>query len=41
MPVGFGLELMAIVGSDFANAEREFVDDIIDEVDGTGLVMAL
>ena len=41
VPVEFGLELMAIVGSDFADAERELVDDVIDEVDGIGLVMAL
>jgi hypothetical protein len=33
MPVELGLELMAIVRSHLADAEREFVDDGIDEVD--------
>ena len=37
VPVELGLELMAIVGSDFLDAERELFDDVIDEVDGVGL----
>ncbi len=37
VPVELGLELMAIVGSDFLDAERELFNDVIDEVDGVGL----
>ena len=36
MPMEFGLEFMAIVRSDFTNAKREFLDDVVDEVDGVG-----
>lgn len=39
MQVELGLELVAIVGSDFADPERELVDDMIDEVDRVGLSM--
>ena len=41
MPMELGLELMAIVGSDFLDAERELFDDAVDEVDGAGLGMFL
>ncbi len=37
MPMELRLELMAIVGSDLADAERELFDDVIGEVDGVGL----
>lgn len=37
MPMELGLELVPVVGSDFAYAERELVDDVIDEVDRVGL----
>lgn len=33
MPMEFGLELVAIVSSNFANAERELFNDMINEVD--------
>ena len=33
VPVELGLELMAVVGPDFLDAERELFDDVIDEVD--------
>ena len=33
MPMELGLELMAIVSSNFANAERELRYDMINEVD--------
>lgn len=39
VPMELGLELVAIVSSDFANAERELVDNVIDEVDRIGLCM--
>ena len=39
MSVEFGLELVTIVWSDFADTERELVDDVIDEVDRVGLGM--
>lgn len=39
VPVELGLELMAIIGSDFLDAERELFDDVIDEVDRVGLSM--
>ena len=41
MPVELGPKLVAIVGSDFANAEWKLFNDIVDEVDGAGLVVAL
>ncbi len=41
MPVEFGLELMAVIGPDFLDAERELVDDIVNEVDGIGLGMSI
>lgn len=37
MPVELGLELVAIIGSDFFDAERELFNDVIDEVDRVGL----
>ena len=37
--IELGLELVAIVGSDFAYTEGELVDDVIDEVDRVGLCM--
>jgi hypothetical protein len=40
MPVEFGLEFMAVIGPDFTDAEGEFADDVIDEVDGVGLSVA-
>ena len=33
MPLEFGLELVAIVSSNFANAERKLLNDMINEVD--------
>ena len=39
VPMELRLELMAIVGSDLTNAERELVDDMIYEVDCIGLGM--
>ena len=41
MPVEFRLELMAVVGSDFPDAEREILDDVVDKVDGAGLSVFL
>ena len=32
---------MSIVGSDFTDAKREFINDVIDEIDGTDLRMFL
>lgn len=32
VPVELGLELMAVVGPDLFDAERELVDDVIDKV---------
>ena len=37
VPMELGLELMAIVGSDFLNPEWELFDDVIDEVLSVGL----
>src|SRR5580698_2904341 len=37
VPMEFGLELMAIIGPDFPDTERELGDDVIDEVDRIGL----
>jgi hypothetical protein len=37
MPVKPGLELMAVVGPDFLDAERERADHMVDEIDGVGL----
>lgn len=39
VPMELGLELMAIIGSDLTNAEREFFNDVVDEVDGIGIGM--
>src|SRR5450631_3355678 len=39
MPMELGLELMPIVGSDFFDAERKFLDDVIDEINGVRLRM--
>ena len=36
-----GLKLVAVTGSDFAVAEAELFDDVVDERDGTGLGLAL
>ena len=41
MPMELGLELVAIIGSHFFDAKRELGDDIVDEGDGIGLVVAL
>lgn len=40
MPKEFRLELMAVIGSDFLNAERKGRNDVIHESDGIGLVVA-
>lgn len=37
VPVELGLELMAIVGPDFFDPERELFNDVIDEVVSVGL----
>ena len=37
VPVELGLELMAIVGSDFSDPEGECPDHVVDEVDGVSL----
>ena len=39
MPTEFGLELMAIICSNFTDAERELGDDVVDEGDGAGLIV--
>jgi len=39
MPMEFGLELMAVVRPDFADAEWELVDDVVDEFDRVCLSM--
>jgi hypothetical protein len=39
VPVELGLELMAVVGSDLFDLERELFDDVIDKVDRVGLSM--
>ena len=39
--VELGLELMAVVGADLTNAEREGRDQVVDELDGVGLRVAL
>jgi hypothetical protein len=39
MPMEFRLELMAVIGSDFLNAERKGCNDMIHEIDGIGLVV--
>lgn len=39
IPVKLGLELMAVIGSDLCHAEREFIDDVIDEVLSCSLVV--
>lgn len=41
VPVEFGLELMTISHADFADAEWELVDDVINEADRVGLVNCL
>ncbi len=41
MPVEPGLERMAIVGADLADAEREGGDRVIDELEGVGLGVPL
>ena len=37
VPVELCLELMAVIGSDLFDAERELFDDVIDKVDRVGL----
>ncbi len=37
MPMEFGLELVAIIRANLANAEWELFDDVVDEVDGVCL----
>lgn len=39
MPVELSLELVAIFGSNFLDAERELFNDVINEVDGICLGM--
>ena len=39
MPVELGLELVAVIGSNFTNAEWELVNDVIDKVDRVCLSM--
>ena len=41
MPVEECLKLVAAVGSDGANVEGELLHDVVDEVDGVGLRVAL
>jgi hypothetical protein len=41
MPMELGLELMAIIGSDFSYPEWELVADVIDKVDCVSLGMLL
>ena len=41
MPVELGLELMAIVGADFANPKGELLDNVIEDVYGVGLCVTL
>ena len=41
MPVELGLEFMAVVRSHLADAEREFLDDGVDEVDRVCLIVAV
>lgn len=41
MLMEFGLELMAVVGSDLADPKWEILDDVIDEVYGAGLGLLL
>ena len=40
VPMELRLKLMAIVGSDLTNAERELFDDVVDERNGAGLGVA-
>lgn len=41
MPVELGLELMAIIGAYLLDAEWKLLDDVIHEIDGAGLSVAL
>ena len=41
VPVELGLEFMAVVRSHLADAEREFLDDGVDEVDRVCLIVAV
>ena len=41
VPLELGLELMAGSGADLTNAEREGRDQVVDELDGVGLRVAL
>ena len=41
MPVELRLEFMPVISADFPDAERKFVDDVINEVDGIGLCVFL
>lgn len=33
LPVELGVELMSVIGSDLSDADREFIDNVISEVD--------
>ena len=41
MPVEFSLELVTIIGPDFFNPEWEFLDDMVNKVDGVCLGVAV
>ena len=41
MPMEFGLELMTVGRSRLADAEREFVDYSVDEVDRARMIVAI
>jgi len=41
MPMEFGLELVTVVSSNFANAERKLLYDVVNEIDGVCLRMLL
>ena len=41
MPVKASLKFMASVGSNLLNAEREFLNDVVDKIDGIFLRMAV
>jgi hypothetical protein len=41
MPMELGLELMAIIGAYLLDAEGKLLDDVVNEIDGAGLRVAL
>ncbi len=41
VPVELGLDLVAVVGAALADAAREGRDDVVDELDGVGLRVAI